>query len=240
MRIPRIYQPSTLKLGETCNIDGQAAHHLLKVLRCRIDQRVTLFNGDGFDYSSRITTLGKNRLGVLLEEISEAEAELPLKIHLGIPLSKGQRMDYAIQKAVELGVNEITPLMTSRSVVKLDQKRQEGKLQHWQQVVISACEQCGRSRIPNLHPLENLDIWSRDATFGIVLDPYNATSIRELRQPQNMVHLIAGPEGGFTRLEVESLVECGFHAVTLGPRILRTETAPLAAISALQLLWGDF
>jgi 16S rRNA (uracil1498-N3)-methyltransferase len=149
-------------------------------------------------------------------------------------------MDFAIQKAVELGVVRISPLRTERSVVKLDSKRLEGKLQHWQQVIISACEQCGRARVPELESLQALADWSRTARFGVVLDPDESRSLRELQSPATDVHLVAGPEGGLTRQEITMLRAAGFHGVKLGRRILRTETAPVAALAAMQLLWGDF
>lgn len=221
-------------------IEGQAAQHLLKVLRCRAGDPVILFNGDGRDYAGSIESTERNRLRVRIDSVIGIANESPLQIHLGIPLAKGQRMDYAIQKAVELGVTQITPLTTARSVVKLDRKRLGGKEAHWRQVAIAACEQCGRACIPPLHAVEPLEAWSRRAAFGILLDPRDATPVTALQRPATVVHLVAGPEGGFTAPESIALREQGFHAVTLGPRILRTETAPLAAITALQLLWGDF
>ncbi|MEJ2309548.1 MAG: 16S rRNA (uracil(1498)-N(3))-methyltransferase [Gammaproteobacteria bacterium] len=240
MGTPRIFQQSELLTGMVHGIEGQAAQHLLRVLRCRPGDPVILFNGDGHDYAGSIESTQRNRLTVRIDAVIEMATESPLPIHLGIPLAKGQRMDYAIQKAVELGVTEITPLTTARSVVRLDSKRLEGKEAHWRQVAIAACEQCGRARVPPLHAVEPLDAWSRRAAFGIVLDPRHATPVTALQRPATSVHLVAGPEGGFTAPEITALREQGFHAVTLGPRILRTETAPLAAITALQLLWGDF
>ena len=240
MRTPRIHHAAALNPGEVAIVQDQAARHLLKVLRLRVDNPVILFNGDGRDHLCRIIAIEKNRLSLLVEEHLAPEPEPALHLHLGIPLSKGQRMDFAIQKSVELGVTEITPLTTSRSVVRLDEKRLQGKMQHWKQVMISACEQSGRSRLPVLNAPQNLLDWSSAAEYGIVLDPRAETTLRELDRPEIPVHLVAGPEGGFTPDEIERLLEQGFHAVSLGPRILRTETAPLAVISALQLLWGDF
>ena len=147
MRVPRIYLASELASGNECEITGQQAHHLLKVLRCRSGDPVTLFNGDGSNYAGIILSTSRNSLRMRVDSRSAPENESPLMIHLGIPLAKGQRMDYAIQKAVELGVAGITPLTTERTVVKLDSKRLEGKLEHWRQVIIAACEQCGLSLI---------------------------------------------------------------------------------------------
>lgn len=240
MRIPRIYQASELATGVEIEIRGQQAHHLVKVLRCQSGDPVILFNGDGCDYTGEILSTGRHSLMARVTESHELANESPLRIHLGIPLAKGQRMDYTIQKAVELGVARITPLMTERSVVKLDRKRLEGKCEHWQQVIISACEQCGRARVPGLEPLQSLPEWSQTVSFGVVLDPDDAHSLKELQPPTTDVHLVAGPEGGLTRQEIAMLCAAGFHGVKLGQRILRTETAPVAALAAMQLLWGDF
>lgn len=240
MRVPRIYLETGLATGGEVEIREQQAHHLLRVLRSQSGDPVILFNGDGYDYAAEILTTARNSLRVKIGAGSDPANESPLDIHLGIPLAKGQRMDYAIQKAVELGVTGITPLRTERSVVKFDSKRLDGKLEHWQQVIISACEQCGRARVPRLHALEPLREWSRTARFGIVLDPDDARSLKDLPQPGTDVHLVAGPEGGLTAGEITMLRAAGFHGVTLGRRILRTETAPVAALAAMQLLWGDF
>jgi 16S rRNA (uracil1498-N3)-methyltransferase len=240
MRIPRIYQAVELATGAEVEIREQQAHHLLRVIRSQSGDPVILFNGDGCDYAGEILSTGRNSLLVRVGAASDPANESPLDIHLGIPLAKGQRMDFAIQKAVELGVARISPLRTERSVVKLDSKRLEGKLQHWQQVIISACEQCGRARVPELESLQTLADWSRTARFGVVLDPDEARSLRELQCPATDVHLVAGPEGGLTGGEIAMLRAAGFHGVKLGRRILRTETAPVAALAAMQLLWGDF
>lgn len=240
MRTPRIFLQAELASGIAHIVDGQAAQHLLRVLRCSQGDPVILFNGDGLDYSGRIDSTQRNSLTVRIESVIETANESPLSIHLGVPLARGQRMDYAIQKAVELGVTGITPLTTGRSVVKLERRRLDGKIEHWRQVAISACEQCGRARIPAVHTVEPLSSWAARAGFGIVLDPHHAKPVTALQRPATGIHLVAGPEGGFTLEEISMLRELGFHALTLGPRILRTETAPLAAISALQLLWGDF
>lgn len=240
MRTPRIFLQSTITPGVDQYIEGQAAHHLIKVLRCRVGDPVILFNGDGKDYAGEILSTGKGSLVVHLVAVHRVDNESSLSIHLGIPLAKGQRMDYAIQKAVELGVAEITPLTTARTVVKLDEKRLQGKQEHWKQVAISACEQSGRARIPLFHATRTLADWSKSAETGIVLDPRNARSPAALPRPEGTVHLAAGPEGGLTDEEIAMLETNGFNAIRLGPRILRTETAPLAALSMLQFLWGDF
>jgi len=240
MRIPRIYQAIELATGIEVEVREQQAHHLLKVLRCQPGNPVILFNGDGCDYTAEILSTGRHSLRARVTGRHVLANESPLRIHLGIPLARGQRMDYAIQKAVELGVERITPLMTERSVVKLDSKRLDGKREHWQQVIISACEQCGRARVPELQPLQALPEWSQSAGFGVVLDPDDARSLKELQPPATPVHLVAGPEGGLTTQEIAMLRAAGFHGVKLGQRILRTETAPVAALAAMQLLWGDF
>ena len=240
MRIPRIYLATELATGTEVEVREQQAHHLLKVLRSQCGDPVILFNGDGRDYTGKILSTGRHGLRVKITGGHDLANESPLRINLGIALAKGQRMDYAIQKAAELGVEKITPLITERSVVKLDRKRLEGKRAHWQQVIISACEQCGRARVPALLPLQPLPEWSQTASFGVVLDPDEAHSLKELQPPMTDVHLVAGPEGGLTTQEIAMLRAAGFHGVKLGGRILRTETAPVAALAAMQLLWGDF
>ena len=243
MKRNRIYQDVPLLCDTEITLDAGATHHLTRVLRCRISDRIELFNGDGHSYTAIIREISKRQTVVRIITQSPLEADPPLDIHLGLPLSKGQRMDFAMQKAVELGVSAITPLVTEHTAVKLPEKRLQQKQQHWRQVIISACEQSGRCRLPLLHPLTTLDTWAQQQiSYGIVLDPQAVNSLTSLPAPaaETMLHLVCGSEGGLSHDEIELLTQQHFTPVRLGPRVLRTETAPLAAITAVQMLWGDF
>ena len=243
MKHNRIYQETPLQCDMDVTLDAGATHHLTRVLRCRIDDHIELFNGNGHSYTAIIRKISKRQAIVGILTQSPLEADLPLNIHLGLPLSKGQRMDFAMQKAVELGVSAITPLLTERTVVKLPHKRLQQKQQHWRQVIISACEQSGRCRLPLLHPTARLDAWAQQQVrYGIVLDPQSDNRLASIPAPaaETTLHLICGPEGGLSNKEIEQLTQHYFNPVQLGPRIMRTETAPLAAIAAVQMLWGDF
>lgn len=243
MKHNRIYQDIPLQCNTEIRLDAGATHHLTRVLRCRINDRLELFNGDGHSYTAGIQEISKRQTVVRILSQSDPEPTATLDIHLGLPLSKGQRMDFAMQKAVELGVSCITPLMTEHTAVKLPQKRLQQKQQHWRQVIISACEQSGRCRLPPLHPLTTLDAWAQQQIrYGIVLDPQADKSLASIPAPatETTLHLVCGPEGGLNNREIEQLTQHHFMPVRLGPRILRTETAPLAVIAAAQILWGDF
>jgi 16S rRNA (uracil1498-N3)-methyltransferase len=209
--------------------------------------RVTLFNGDGADYPALIVASARqSEVRVRVEAAHPAARESPLEIVLAQGLSRAERMDYTVQKAVELGVARVDPVIARRSVVRLDAARARQKQAHWQAVAIGACEQCGRSRVPSVAEPETLDAWltrwrsHSDGALGLLLDPASARGLRELPRPVTMVTLLAGPEGGFTDEESEAARRAGFIAVRLGPRVLRTETAALAALAAMQALWGDF
>ena len=243
MKYNRIYQDIPLQCNTEIRLDASATHHLTRVLRCRNSDQIELFNGDGYSYTGSIQEISKQQTVVRIISQSSLEADPPLDIHLGLPLSKGQRMDFAMQKTVELGVSAITPLVTKHTAVRLPEKRLQQKQQHWRQVIISACEQSGRCRLPLLHPTATLEAWAQQQiSYGIVLDPQADNSLASLSAPaeKTILHLVCGPEGGLSNSEIEQLTQHGFIPVRLGPRILRTETAPLAAITAVQMLWGDF
>ena len=242
MRIPRIFTDSPLATGSQCELGDAAAQHVGRVLRMTEGQSLVLFNGDGQDYSARITHADKKRVKVSVEEARSNLAESNLDILLGQALSKGDRMDYAIQKAVEMGVTGIAPLSTDRSDVKLKGDREEKRLRHWRQVAISAAEQCGRARVPELHPVMALNDWlehTEDRDLRLVLHHRTQQSLGSLDKPSR-VALMIGPEGGLSPDEIAAAEAAGFMPVTLGPRVLRTETAPVAAIALCQWLWGDF
>lgn len=242
MRIPRIYTEQPLAPGRELSLEERAARHLIQVLRLKSGAELILFNGDGREYPAQLTAANKHAVRAKTLSASDPEAEPPLTIHLAIGISKGERMDFTLQKAVELGVSEITPLFTKRSVVHLQGERLEKRMFHWQNVILSACEQSGRCRLPQLHTACSLESWLPGRIEGcrILLDHRAAYTLPQLAPPETEVQLLIGPEGGFSEEERSLAVSSGFQGVRLGPRVLRTETAPLAAIAALQVLWGDF
>jgi len=204
-------------------------------------QALQLFNGDGQDYRATITEAGKKHVQVEVQEAAENETESPLRVVLAQTLSKGDRMDYAVQKAVEMGVSEIVPLTTERCDVKLKGDREDKRLRHWQQVAISAAEQCGRARVPDIQPVMTVQQWlehARACDLRLVLHHRTERSLNTLEKPSSIA-LMIGPEGGLTAEEIALAEDNGFLPVALGPRVLRTETAPVAAIALCQWLWGD-
>lgn len=241
MRIPRIFTDSPLAVGSQCQLDDNAANHVGRVLRMQAGQALLLFNGDGQDYHATITEAGKKHVLVAVTEAAENETESPLRVVLAQTLSKGDRMDYAVQKAVEMGVSEIVPLTTERCDVKLKGDREDKRLRHWQQVAISAAEQCGRARVPEIQPVMTVQQWlehARACDLRLVLHHRTERSLNTLEKPSSIA-LMIGPEGGLTAEEIALAEDNGFLPVALGPRVLRTETAPVAAIALCQWLWGD-
>jgi 16S rRNA (uracil1498-N3)-methyltransferase len=244
--LTRIYFSGPLPAGAEVGLPPAQAHHVARVLRMKAGERVTLFNGDGADYPALITAANKSEVRVQVEAAHPAARESPLEIVLAQGLSRAERMDYTVQKAVELGVARVEPVLARRSVVRLDAARARQKQAHWQAVAIGACEQCGRARVPAIAAPETLDDWLKrwrtrsDGTPGLLLDPASGQSLRELTRPAAAVTLLAGPEGGFSEEESAAARASGFIPVRLGPRVLRTETAAVAALAAMQALWGDF
>ena len=241
MRIPRIFTDSPLAVGSQSQLDDNAANHVGRVLRMQAGQALQLFNGDGQDYRATITEAGKKHVQVEVQEAAENETESPLRVVLAQTLSKGDRMDYAVQKAVEMGVSEIVPLTTERCDVKLKGDREDKRLRHWQQVAISAAEQCGRARVPDIQPVMTVQQWlehARACDLRLVLHHRTERSLNTLEKPSSIA-LMIGPEGGLTAEEIALAEDNGFLPVALGPRVLRTETAPVAAIALCQWLWGD-
>ncbi|MBJ6136966.1 16S rRNA (uracil(1498)-N(3))-methyltransferase [Marinobacter litoralis] len=241
MRIPRIFTDSPLNEGSQCELDDNAANHVGRVLRMQPGQELRLFNNDGYDYRATITQASKKNVTVDVLSREDNATESPLTITLGQTLSKGDRMDYAVQKAVEMGVTTIVPLSTQRSDVKLKGDREEKRLRHWQQVAISAAEQCGRAKVPEILPVMSVQEWlehSQSCDLRLVLHHRTEHSLNTLDKPAN-VALMIGPEGGLTADEIAQAEQSGFLPVALGPRVLRTETAPVAAMALCQWLWGD-
>jgi 16S rRNA (uracil1498-N3)-methyltransferase len=239
---PRIYQPVHLFPEAALKLDDKASHHLARVLRAKIGDSLLLFNGKGGEYTAEITHIDKKSVEVRVMAFLQREVESPIHIHLAQGIARGEKMDFIVQKAVELGVTSITPLVTERCNVRLDSEREEKRLQHWHAVVVSACEQSGRNRLPNLEKTAFLKDWlaSAKGDYRFILSPHvekklPATVIKE----QATIVLLIGPEGGFSDEEVKLAVENGFMPLNLGKRILRTETASIAAITALQVRYGD-
>lgn len=239
MRLSRFFIDAPLALGSQELPEAQA-HYIGRVLRHAVGDAVQLFDGSGQEFLGELTEVGKKGVRVELREQFAGQAESPLRIHLGQGLSRGERMDWAIQKAVELGVAEITPIVSERCEVRLKDERADKRLAHWRQVAISACEQCGRSLLPMIHAPLSLAEWLTlvEADLKLVLHPV-AEPLTSHARPQTLAFLI-GPEGGLSDAEVEQATAQDFQAARLGPRVLRTETAPVVALSVAQQLWGDF
>lgn len=239
MSLPRFFVAAPLALG-VHDLPEAQAHYLSRVLRLTVGAAVQLFDGSGQEYIGELTSVSKKAVQVELRECLDGLPESALQIHLGQGLSRGERMDWAIQKATELGVAEITPLFTERCEVRLNDERMQKRLEHWQQIAISACEQCGRSKVPVIHVPQSVKDWQAtvQAELKLVLHPV-AQPLTEHTTPSTLAFLI-GPEGGLSDAEVAQAAEYGFQPARLGPRVLRTETAPIVALSVAQQLWGDF
>lgn len=242
MRIPRIYHPESLEYQMQCQLSEDAANHVGRVLRMVEGEQLELFDGSNHIYPAIITESNKKsvKVNILGRELSDKESNL--KIHLGQVISRGERMEFTIQKSVELGVNVITPLWSERCGVKLDGERMDKKIQQWQKIVIAACEQCGRNVVPEIRPLMKLQDWCAedDGAIKLNLHPRAQHSIKTLPIiPKDGVRLLIGSEGGLSEQEIVQTQQKGFTEILLGKRVLRTETASLAAISALQIYFGD-
>ncbi|MFP8968196.1 16S rRNA (uracil(1498)-N(3))-methyltransferase [Pokkaliibacter sp. CJK22405] len=242
MRIPRIYQADAVRPGQELELDAMAFQHSVKALRMQPGQRIDIFNGvlKGY-FEGTLNEVSKRHATVQLQQFRAHENESPLHVHIGQTLSRGERMDYAVQKATETGMNVMTPLYSERCEVKLQGDRTDKRLQHWQQVAISACEQCIRPVVPAIQAPEPLSDWlkSVDAELKLVLHHRSSVALQSLPKPASIALLI-GPEGGLTEDEIAQAEAAGFQSVTMGPRVLRTETAPVVALSLCQMLWGDF
>ena len=242
MRTTRIFTAQPLCEHGRFELEPEPSHHLLQVLRLGPGATLQLFDGSGGEYDACITDISKKQVIVEVQDLlrQEPAAHLPICLMLGI--SRGERMEFALQKAVELGVSKIEPLFTERCQVKLSGQRLAQRMTHWRRLIINACEQSGRCRIPELAEPASLAAGLQRQRPGIslLLDPRSDKSLPELPEPQGSVTLLVGPEGGLSETERSEALRQKFIGVRLGPRILRTETAPLAAIAALQTLWGDF
>lgn len=241
MRVSRLFVDLPLESGREVALDAEAAHYLRSVLRLKAGQQVVLFNGRGGEFGCRLLEVSRQTVRAVAETHMAREVESPLVVRLGLGISRGDRMDWSLQKAVELGVCRLTPLTTEHCVIRLDAGRQQQRHQHWQGIIHHAAEQCGRTRLPLLEEVTALPAWVSDQQgLKVFLDPYAEHSLGELPAPTDCLTLLSGPEGGFSDREREIARGQGFIPVRMGARILRTETAVLAALTAAQTLWGDF
>lgn len=241
MKNRRIYQPGYYRVGQAVNLSEDAVQHVAVVLRMSPGDQLVLFDGDNHEYVSKITAVRKNKVTVVVLSDNEVSRESPRQIHLAQSLSKGDRMEFVIQKGVELGVTSITPLLTQNSAVRLGPERLAKKILQWQAIAVSACEQSGRNQIPMVYPVSNLSTYLRKcaAKIKLVLCPNIEGSWRDYHFPQGDIGLLIGPEGGLSEEEVLEANQHQFKPLCLGPRVLRTETAALAALSVLQAVIGD-
>jgi 16S rRNA (uracil1498-N3)-methyltransferase len=239
----RVFVNEPLSPGGQIILPADAARHLVQVLRMRLGEHFILFNGHGGEYEATLQAISKRETVATVGARRDVNRESPLHITLAQCVSKGDRMEYTLQKAVELGVTEIVPLLSSRTVVKLDAERWERKLEHWQGIVVSACEQSGRTRLPALRAVADISHWLRYSptdSIKLVLAPGAREGLRKLKSTVKPVTLLVGPEGGLSNIEIVQAETLGFSPLSLGPRVLRTETAGVAALAAIQALWGDW
>lgn len=255
MTLPRFYCPVDISIGQIIELPASIAHHAARVLRLEHGSKLILFNGRGGEFRSVIAQIGRNSATALIEKYLPVERESPLLVTLAQAISSSEKMDWIVQKAAELGVNRIQLLATRRSVVRLSAERSDRRLDHLRKVVISACEQCGRNRVPDVLPSAPLHDWLSHRISDVqnqsggdspsscfMLSPAAKEGLRYYSDTFRMtaITLLVGPEGGFVRDEEEAALAAGFIPLRLGPRVLRTESAALAAVAAMQALWGDY
>ncbi|MEF1216872.1 16S rRNA (uracil(1498)-N(3))-methyltransferase [Photobacterium damselae] len=241
MRIPRIYHPESLPSQGSVMLSDDAANHVGRVMRMQAGQEIMLFDGSNAEFPAIITNASKKNVEVEIQQRVECSIESPLNIHLGQVVSRGEKMEFTIQKSVELGVNTITPLISERCGVKLNGERFDKKLAQWQKIAIAACEQSGRNVVPEIRPVMKLEDWCAEEFSGLKLNlhPRAKYSINTLPTPVTDVRLLIGPEGGLSSDEIDMTENYNFDEILLGPRVLRTETAAMTAITALQVRFGD-
>lgn len=239
--VPRVYVPEPLNAATGVRIEGDKAHHLRNVLRLRPGDAAILFDGGGGEYEARVTAVERGAIALAISARREVRRESPLRLELAQAIARGDRMDFALAKAVELGVSAIQPLFAARGQVKLDGTRQQKKLEHWRRIAIGAAEQSGRECVPEVREPRRLTDWLPEAAPGarLMLDPEAGNTPADLPRAEHATLLI-GPESGLSAEESAAARNAGFTPVRLGPRILRTETAGPAALAVLQGLWGDF
>ena len=245
MSSPRFYCATPLSANQQAILPENVARHAIKVLRLRIDDEITLFDGTGGEYPCRIAMAERERVLVDVGERLERECEAPIRVTLVQAVQSGEKMDLTVQKAVELGMTRFVPVISRRSLIRLAGERAERRVEHWRSVAISACEQCGRNRVPEVDALEGLERWLgkpvEPNVLRLMLDPRSPRTLNQIEQPAvgGQIELLIGAEGGLAPEEIERAAQAGFISVRLGPRVLRTETAGMTALAVIGCLWGD-
>jgi 16S rRNA (uracil1498-N3)-methyltransferase len=240
MRVSRLYIDSALNVGQQLELNDEACHYLRSVLRLKAEQSIILFNGAGGDFAGKLIEVSRKSVRVKIEEHLDRDVESPLVVRIGMGISRGDRMDWSIQKAVELGVNQLTPLITERCVIKFNDDKKLQRWQHWLHIIQHAAEQSGRTRLPELGEISSMTTWvSQQRGLKVFLDPSAKQTLNHLTDKTQQITLLSGPEGGFSDQERNIAITAGFIPVRLGARILRTETAIITALAAVQTLWGD-
>jgi 16S rRNA (uracil1498-N3)-methyltransferase len=242
VRLNRVYAEATLGSGTEINLPDAAAYHVSRVLRLRPGAPLVAFDGSGHDFRCEILAIEGDKVRVKIGERVPGLRDSPLRITLVQAISRSERMDWTLQKATELGVRSIVPVLSARSVVRLDDRQAERKLRHWKAIVAGACEQCGRSTLPEVRPPLELSRFLADSPREgqrLVLSPGGPASLAGLASTASRVELLIGPEGGLDDPELDAATRAGFSPVRLGPRVLRTETAGIVALAVLQAMWGD-
>jgi 16S rRNA (uracil1498-N3)-methyltransferase len=242
VRLSRVFTEAPLASGASVTLSGSGANHVLRVLRLRVGEELTLFNGSGGEFTGRIAGFTRSAVTVSVGEQRAAERESQLSLTLAQGVSRGERMDLVMQKATELGVTALVPVVTERSVVRLDAQQATRKLEHWRAITVAACEQSGRNRPPQVLPPLALGDFLRsgiESATKLLLSPAASLRIADIPKPQSAVTVLIGPEGGLTHEEQDRALAAGFVGVRLGPRVLRTETAAIAALTLLQQEFGD-
>ncbi len=239
--MPRFYLPTALAPNTTFRLPDNIVRHI-HVLRLNAGDAITLFNGTGNDFDATLQTIGKRHAECHIHAQRQPENESPLAITLVQAISSGERMDFTLQKSVELGVRAIQPIISERCVVRLSGERAEKRVQRWQDIVIAACEQSGRSVVPTVLPIVSFNDYLRQMPpeLHLMMSLRRATTLRDIAPAPQTLRLMIGPEGGWTPAEEQAALEAGVQTITLGKRVLRTETAAMAAMAAMQVLWGDF
>lgn len=243
MRLIRVHVAGPLVSGKRVKLEGNAASHITRVLRLRVGAALVLFDGTGGEYEGSIDKAHGGEVIVAVGAQAAVERESPLQLTLAQGVSRGERMDLVVQKATELGVSHVVPVLTERSVVRLTAQQSDRKVNHWRAVAIAACEQCGRNRLPSVAaPVALREFLKGDAgTAGtrLLLSPEGSATLKDVARPDGALTVLIGPEGGLTDEEEQAAVAAGFTALRLGPRVLRTETAAIAALTLLQREFGD-
>jgi 16S rRNA (uracil1498-N3)-methyltransferase len=251
MRLTRVFVEAPVTAGKRVVVEGSAVNHITRVLRLRSGDALTVFDGSGGEFGARIAEFRKDAVVVAVEEHRPLDRESPLTLTLAQGISRGERMDWIIQKATELGASKIVPLFTKRSMVRLDERQAERKIQHWRAIAVAACEQCGRNKVPELvTPIDFFDVLPADSSGAtrLLLSPTGDLRIEDLQAVDGLnvgkgaskaITVLIGPEGGLEDVEQEAALAAGFKAVRLGPRVLRTETAAIAALTIIQHHFGD-